>query len=194
VVALVALLVAVYALFVAISSLQIVKEPQLSFYLQAENGPSGTNSEYTFGIENNGVVSATKLSANYISAVIDGECLAGRPCGSFDIQERAFFGEKDVVTELKAGQEVLANIPIYDYEGSRASKDVVIIAVSVDFRHNLDKRIESKEIIFVVDGHRVYTIETANQVERLKPYINVFWELSAASTFFDQRIYWRELD
>lgn len=192
----VSILIAVFALCVAIQSLEIVKEPQLQFYLQSDRKalPEGDYERYVFGVENKGIVPVKNLSAKYLTASINRNCTYNEYCEVLDIQEQTFFGKQINISTLKPGEETSANLIAVYPQDRQPDEFIKIIAVLVNYQHNLDKRTETEEIIFLIDGYRVYTLEAAAQVERFKPYINAFWDSFSDSPFFNQKIYWRSFE
>ncbi|KND50845.1 MAG: hypothetical protein AB202_00365 [Parcubacteria bacterium C7867-007] len=185
-IALISLALSYQSVLLAREAVDLSTSPQINYYLQTEDLNSG---EYTFGIENNGVISVRDLSVSYVTTdIYKRDCDIKRTqiviCGGSSAGMSNAVPSKK--SKLQPGET-------FTFKLLTGTSPDMIVAVSVvtNYTRNVDGRRASDRVTYFIDNHSVYTLEAIRDIPSMQAYIAAFRQFSADSTLGNEKIYWQ---
>lgn len=190
----VTLLIAGWTGWVENQNLQIAVEPQVSFYLQRAG--EGIE-EYVFGIENDGVVPITEITAVLANADIPRDAgVSDEFCAGLGAVDPVMFDKELLVSVIKPHEGRQAKIFLSSLgnpnQNGDSTKNIRAISITVKYHRSIDKRVEVVNMNYIVDGYQLYTLTEAKDVKSLQSFIGCFRKLTARHTLWNNKIYWNE--
>jgi hypothetical protein len=191
-IAVITLVITVYATILTRNSIQLATQPRVDFYLQAD---ATDPNEYVFGIENNGIQSIYNLNFDYsVVKIYEGGCdtsSVNMTCGGSSVSWLDdIYPPNIAATPLKPGQSRTFRLSI---DNPHDSDFINALKIRVTYDRQIDKQQTNEEVDYFITDYRVYTLNEARDIPAMEPYISSFRQFSADNTLgrTGLKIYWK---
>lgn len=174
--------------FLANQSVKLTIQPRADYYLMPS---SATSSDmYILGIENRGIKAIENINLSYSHVTIyrDG-CTPHSiktSCGGIGVTDVIFppNASAPLLPSQSREVEILVGNP-------QESTFIHALKITVAYERKVDQQKTTTELIYFIDGYKIYTLDEARDIPWMSPYITTFRELSADTSLGGFKTYWK---